>query len=75
MLNFSTEDVTARLGELVATRRHEYGLTQLALAELAGVSERSVRALEAGKSTARLDTALPVLNVLGIAFLPGLESR
>lgn len=52
-------------GRLVA-RRKELGLRQEDLALLAGVSERFVRQLEAGKSTVRLDTLTAVLEALGL---------
>lgn len=43
------------------------GLTQQELGELAGVSLRSIQALEAG-STVRLDVLLRVLDSLGLAL-------
>ena len=43
------------LGEQLRLRRRELGLSQADLADLADVSERTVRALEQGKHTARLD--------------------
>ena len=51
--------------QLVA-RRKELGLRQEDLALLAGVSERFVRQLEAGKQTVRLDTLTAVLDALGL---------
>lgn len=51
--------------QLVA-RRKELGLRQEDLALLAGVSERFVRQLEAGKPTVRLDTLTAVLDALGL---------
>lgn len=47
-------------------RRRELGLTQADLADLAGVSDRSVRALEAGKATLRLDVVAAVVDALGL---------
>lgn len=50
----------------VRARRSALGLRQEELAELAGVSERFVYALESGKQTARLDKVLPLLAALGV---------
>ncbi|MGJ6981156.1 type II toxin-antitoxin system Y4mF family antitoxin [Aestuariimicrobium soli] len=54
------------LGAGVLARRRDLGLTQRDLAELAGVSERFVRQLEAGKLTVQLDKVLAVLEALGL---------
>jgi HTH-type transcriptional regulator/antitoxin HipB len=50
----------------VRTRRMELRLRQEELADLAGVSERFVYALENGKQTVQLDKVLAVLNALGL---------
>ncbi|SDL14601.1 type II toxin-antitoxin system Y4mF family antitoxin [Tessaracoccus oleiagri] len=50
----------------VRRRRRELGLTQPQLADLAGVSERFVRALEAGKQSVQLDRVQAVLEALGL---------
>ncbi|OYO14244.1 transcriptional regulator [Enemella evansiae] len=47
-------------------RRRELGLNQAEAAELAGVSERFLRSLEAGKPTVRLDKVLQVATTLGL---------
>lgn len=47
-------------------RRHELRLTQVALAQRAGVSERFVRTVEDGKPTVRLDKVLLLLRALGL---------
>ncbi|WP_460744391.1 helix-turn-helix domain-containing protein [Mariniluteicoccus endophyticus] len=57
--------MTERLRE----RRVALHLTQGELADLAGVSERSVRALESGKPTARLDTLQAVAAALGLRLV------
>ncbi len=54
------------LAAALRSRRRELGLTQAELADLSGVSERSVRALEAGKETARIDTLVAVAESLGL---------
>jgi y4mF family transcriptional regulator len=55
-----------RLAVEVRARRAQLHLRQDELAELAGVSERFVYALENGKRTVQLDKVLAVLNVLGL---------
>lgn len=50
----------------VRRRRQELGLTQVDAAELAGVSERFVRLVEAGKDSVRLDKLRALLDVLGL---------
>lgn len=53
------------LGSFVRRRRRANGLSQLELAELAGVGTRFVSELERGKATVRLDAANAVLAVFG----------
>jgi y4mF family transcriptional regulator len=50
----------------VRARRVQLQLRQEELADLAGVSERFVYALENGKRTVQLDKVLAVLNALGL---------
>ena len=45
-------------GRLLRTRRRSLGLRQDELADLAGVSERFVYALESGKRTVQMDKAI-----------------
>jgi y4mF family transcriptional regulator len=54
------------LGAAVRSRRTQLKLRQDELADLAGVSERFVHALEAGKRTAQWDKVLDVLTALGL---------
>jgi HTH-type transcriptional regulator/antitoxin HipB len=53
-------------GDKIRQRRRELGLAQQELAELAGVSERFVRALEHDKPSVQLDHVRAVLDVLGL---------
>ena len=53
------------IGQFVRERRHAAGLTQVELAELAGVGVRFVSELERGKPTLRLDAVNSVLAVFG----------
>jgi len=54
------------IGELVRRRRHELGLTQTEVAEVANVNLRFLSELERGKPTARFETVMRVLATLGI---------
>jgi transcriptional regulator with XRE-family HTH domain len=56
---------------LFLDRRLALGLTQSALADLAGVGISSVRALEAGQVTVTLGVTLQVLEALGLAAAVG----
>lgn len=53
-------------GAFVRDRRRDLGLTQGQLATRAGVSQRWLAAVEAGKSTVQLGLVLRVLAVLDI---------
>jgi y4mF family transcriptional regulator len=55
-----------QLTDTLRARRREFGLTQVQLAELAGVSTRFVHGLEAGKPTVQLDRVLAVATTLGL---------
>jgi y4mF family transcriptional regulator len=50
----------------VRRRRRHLGLRQDELADLAGVSERFVYALESGKRSVQLDKVVAVLSALGL---------
>ena len=56
----------ATWGANVRSRRRDLGMTQLEVAELAGVAARTVHAVEAGKATLRLDALLAVLDAVGL---------
>ena len=53
-------------GTRVRSRRRDLGLSQAEVAELAQVAIRTVHAVEAGKSTLRLDALLAVLGAVGL---------
>jgi HTH-type transcriptional regulator/antitoxin HipB len=57
---------SASLARAVRRRREDLGLRQDELAELAGVSERFVHAVETAKATIQLDKLLDVLEALGL---------
>ncbi len=53
------------IGEHIREKRKAFGLTQVELAERAGVGIRFVRELENGKSTVQLDKVNQVLRLFG----------
>ncbi|MGZ5365838.1 MAG: helix-turn-helix domain-containing protein, partial [Mycobacterium sp.] len=57
---------TTRVGELLAARRIEIGLTQQLLADLAGVSRYSVQALEYGTGSVKLASVVEIADALGL---------
>ncbi len=55
-----------KLGAIIRFHRKRSGLTQLDLAELAGVGKNLVYGLENGQESVRLENLLKVLRVLNI---------
>ena len=60
------DDRSARLAQTIRRHRKAAGLSQIALAKLAGVNKKVVFDLEHAKPTVRLATLLRVLDVLNI---------
>ena len=58
------------ISEHIKSRRKEHGLTQVELAERAGVGLRFLRELERGKSTVQLDKINMVLKLFGEELQP-----
>jgi len=56
----------SQLAESVRSERKRQKVSQIQLSQLANVGIRSVRDLEDGKETVRLDKVLAVLETLGI---------
>lgn len=56
----------AALGRAVRARREELGLTLVALATDAGITKRSVIAIEAGGQNASLGSLLGLAGALGV---------
>ncbi|MBI2168165.1 MAG: helix-turn-helix domain-containing protein [Actinobacteria bacterium] len=56
------------LGGAIRLRRRRLGLSQQEVADLAGCSERTVRTIERGKATVRLDVLQQVLATLGLGL-------
>ncbi|AWB84191.1 helix-turn-helix domain-containing protein [Corynebacterium liangguodongii] len=55
-----------RIGIEIRTMRKEYMLTQQQLAELAGISDRTLRDIEAGREGPSIGTVVKVLSTLGL---------
>jgi y4mF family transcriptional regulator len=58
--------MTRHLAELIRFHRKRSGLTQLELAEMAGVGKNLVYELENGKQSVSLDNLIKVLQVLNV---------
>jgi y4mF family transcriptional regulator len=65
----------SNLVQFIKKRRKQLGLTQVELAERAGVGLRFVRDLEQGKQTLRLDKVNQVLALFGHVLAPVLRSE
>jgi putative transcriptional regulator len=57
------------LGKRIRSARKTAHLTQQDLADLAGVSERTVRAIETGTGNPALAAVAAVVNVLGLRLV------
>lgn len=53
------------IGDSFVVRRHQLGLTQADLADLAGVSRSSVQSIESGRATVQLDLVVAIAEALG----------
>ena len=58
--------MSAKFSEIVREHRRLSGLSQAALARMAGVGKTAVFDLEHGKESVQLDTLLKILTVLNI---------
>lgn len=54
------------IGEIIRQRRVKLGITQLILAQLAGVGINTVVAIERGEGNPRLKTLEAIANTLGM---------
>lgn len=54
------------LGQLIKGHRKAAGLTQLQLADLAGIGKTTVFDIEKNKTSVRWDSIIAVLNILNI---------
>ncbi len=64
-LHCTPKGIVMQLGRFVKAKRAAVKLTQLQLAEKAGVGLRFIRELEQGKGTLRLDKVNQVLQLFG----------
>ena len=62
--------MTQSLVQFVKNRRKQLGLTQVDLADRAGVGLRFIREMEQGKQTLRLDKVNQVLVLFGHVMAP-----
>jgi y4mF family transcriptional regulator len=56
------------LGELIRTRRKSRNIRQADLAEMAGISPRTLRDIEKGTANPELETLLKIFEVLGLGI-------
>ena len=61
----------AAIAEGIRRARKDAGLTQEQLAQLAGTSERTVRAIETGTGNPSLQSVVAIANVLGLKLTVG----
>ena len=59
-----------QLGNLITFHRKKAGLTQVGLAELAGVSRSVIQDLEAGKGRTVWEHVASIMSVLNLEFQP-----
>ena len=69
-----------KLKDYVKKQRKIHGLTQMKIAQKAGVGLRFIRELEQGKTTLRIDKVNQVLQLFGktlgpIDWRPGIENK
>lgn len=67
-LPFAIDSVKG-LGASIAIRRYELHMTQNRVAELAGISLRSLKQIEAGQTNPGIQPLLRVLYVLGLQMI------
>lgn len=70
LLNLYLKGYNMTIAEHIKARRKEFKLTQIELAERAGVGLRFVRELERGKASVQLDKVNLVLKLFGEELKP-----
>ena len=65
-----------QLGQLIRRERKSRGLSQAALAELVGLRQATISALEAGEPGTRIGTLLNIIGALGwqLTFEPRVDA-
>ena len=59
----------SEIGAVIQSVRKENGLTQEQLADLAGISERTLRSMESGQGNASFNAVVSTASVLGIKLM------
>jgi len=59
----------SELGTTLQRTRKNHGLTQEQLADLAGISERTLRSIERGAGNPSIEAVLSVADVLGLRIV------
>lgn len=57
-----------RIGQAIVAARREYGLTQQDLADLVGLSDRTVRDIEKGTGSSSFRAVLETAQTLGLSW-------
>ena len=68
MTGMTPNGYMGEVGQRTRTRRRSLSIDQQTLADLAGVSRKSVSEIERGKATIQMDVLIRVLNVLGLTL-------
>jgi len=59
----------SEIGAVIQSVRKENGLTQEQLADLAGISERTLRSMESGQGNPSFNAVVSTASVLGIKLM------
>ena len=62
------DEVVVKIGEKIMSRRHYLNLKQEDVAEMAGITIKTLYQIERGKGNPSLGTLVSILHVLGIAL-------
>lgn len=66
--NPAAQDAPTSIGDSLKAARRSEGLTQVQLAELAGLSDRTIRDLERGSTSPSLKALVVACDVLGLTI-------
>ncbi len=64
----SAVEAAVEIGQTIRAQRREYNVTQKDLAQRLDMSEKTLRAIERGSSSAKLESTLRVITALGLQF-------
>lgn len=68
-------DEIATFGKLIVQRREHLRLSQMDIAELTGISDRTIRAIEKGKTSVALKNWIMVAESVGLQLQLGLKNK